>query len=171
MGTMTMRWHPNWVSVGVSALALAVSACVAYTSYNSLVLNRETQQAALFAQFQQEYTAVAARFPPQIYDPDFRPVRGSDEYKRLEDYWVFCYAEWYATNKTRSAAYHELWNSYYSDLVLNALNTPSLRYVLIDMFHNYGVKRTTLQEFYEALRNLARSEGETLDIDNTSATH
>jgi hypothetical protein len=95
-----MGWHPNWVSVGISGLALAASAWVAYTSYISLVVGREAQQIALFTQFEQEFTAVAARFPPRIYDPDFRPERGSDDYKRLEDYWIFCYAEWYATNNT-----------------------------------------------------------------------
>ncbi len=78
-----MGWHPNWVSVGISGLALAASAWVAYTSYISLVVGREAQQIALFTQFEQEFTAVAARFPPRIYDPDFRPERGSDDYKRV----------------------------------------------------------------------------------------
>jgi hypothetical protein len=166
-----MRRDPNWVSVFVSALALTATVYIAYTSSTSIALDRETQKMALFALFEQEYTGIESRFPSRIYDPDFRPARKSDDYKRLEDYWILCYAEWYATNKTGSAAYHDLWSNYYAGHVVDALDTSSLRYVLIDMFQNYGAKDKNMQQFYEALRGLARNAGVTLGKHNDPGTH
>ena len=93
--------------------------------------------------------------------PDFRPVVGSDDFRKLQDYWIFCYAEWYETNKGDPTSYNELWVNYYSGLILNAMDIPSLRYTLIIMMHDYGHQKY-MQEFYIAMHNLAASEGKSL---------
>jgi hypothetical protein len=157
-----MPFNPGWISAVIAVFALGATAYSAYTSHASLELTRETQQLALFSQFQNEYAAIALHFPAQLLDRNFRPARDSDDYKRLEDYWIFCYAEWYATQRTDPLLYGRLWNEYYANLILNALEIPSLRYVLTDMMTSYGVKRSDMQRFYAELNKLAEDAGEPL---------
>jgi hypothetical protein len=154
-------WH-KFVTVCLGLFALIATVVNVLVAHSSYELNQETQQAAIFSQFQQQYNSIAARFPDHLLDPHFRPARGTDDYRRIEDYWIFCYAEWYETQKGQPDLYRELWTNYYSGLIQNALETPSLRYVLISMFENYGVKRQDMREFYSALRDLAANEGEPL---------
>lgn len=160
----------DWMSTGIAVLVLGASAYIAYTSKSSLELTQQTQRLILFGQFQQEYTTIATNFPSQLFDPSFRPARGSSDYKRLEDYWIFCYAQWFATNKTNPPILRDLWASYYSELVTNALRTPALRYVLTDMSQTYGAPGGTVHEFYDAMRELSRKAGIPLGAGSTNHT-
>ena len=93
---------------------------------------------------------------------DFRPERGSDDYRKLEDYWIFCFAEWYATEKVLPQSRDLLWNRYYAELIGNALATPSLRYVFTDMRQYYGAGSSDWVEFYGAISRLAKAGGHPL---------
>jgi len=146
----------------ISSLALAATLINAWSSYNSLRISRQAEQAGLFTQFQEEYNAVSARFPPRLLDPTFQPARGSDDYRRLEEYWIFCYAEWFATHDLNGGTYGNLWTHYYATLVLNALDIPSLRYVVIDMMTLPDAHRGAYPTFYGDLSVLAGAAGKPL---------
>jgi hypothetical protein len=160
-----MKQFMSWVSRNTALLALVVTAANALVAHSSYTLNQGTQKAAIFSQFQQQYTAIEGRFPPQMQQPDFRPPVGSDDFRKLQDYWIFCYAEWYETNIGDPASYNDLWVNYYSDLILNAMDIPSLRYTLAIMMRDYGANRKYMQEFYSALRHLAANAGKPLTAD------
>lgn len=98
---------------------------------------------------------------------DFRLAVGSDDFRKLEDYGIFCYAEWFETNKGDPASYNDLWVAYYSGLILNAMDVPSLRYTLIIMMQDYG-HQEYMQEFYNDMRGLAAKEGKPLTADATA---
>lgn len=163
--TVAMGMISNAVSGVVAVTGLVATCYLAYISHSSFLLYQRTQQVSLFAQFESEYTAIPSKFPPQMFDRDFRPPRDSVAYKSLEDYWIFAYAEWFATNKFKSDSYKELWDGYYADLIQNALEVPSLRCVLIDMSHSYAAKNKNAQEFYGVLRDMARNAGEPLEAE------
>lgn len=143
-------------------LALGFTTINVYVSYLSYQLGSDIQQSAIFAQFQMQYNMIASRFPAPLLDPTFRPVHGSEDYRRLTDYWIFCYAQWFETEKSRFASHRALWTQYYSGLVLNALEIPSLRYVFLEMQKDYGVNRPEMQEFYRAIGELAAKAGQPL---------
>lgn len=166
----------DWVAIGVSALAMLATSINAYWAYNSFKLNSETQHSqltiaaeaqktAMFAQFQQQYTFVVSRFPSRFLDPTFQPKQGSDDYARLEAYWLFCYSEWYATNRLAPDAYRDLWKTYYTPHIMNALSIHSLRYVLEDMIMRYSLKRGDYRAFFDSLADIARQGNNAFDPD------
>ncbi len=173
LGHQPQEHKRDWVAIFVSALALIATSINAYSAYSSFELNRETQRAqlnisreaqrtAIFAQFQQQYTFVFARFPAKFLNPNFRPKRGTDAYARLEAYWLFCFSEWYATNRLAPDAYADLWDTYYTPLIMNGVSIPSLHYVLEDMISDYPLERGDYRNFFKALANLARKAGNPL---------
>ena len=146
----------------ISAIALAATVTSAWSSYNALAVSRREQTANIFLQFQQDYNVVASRFPGRLRDPAFRPERASDDYRRLEEYWIFCFAEWYATHDLGSGAYGNLWFGYYAALAQGALDIPSLRYVLNDMRLRHNDYRGAFPEFFRELVRLAKETGRPL---------
>lgn len=150
----------KWVAIGVAVLAAIIAGGNSYVTYLSYNLNSENQKAALFSQFQSEYSGIASRFPPRLLEPNFTPPRGSPEYKRLQDYWIFCYAEWYQTKRPGQKSFSDMWDSYYAGLISNSLEIPSLRYVIQDMMKYYGLKRATMRDFYGEIRALAEQNGQ-----------
>ena len=148
----------NWNAIA-TVFALLATVANSYFTYNSYTLSQEIQKSALFSQFQQQYDSISARFPNNLLEKDYQPKRGSNEYKRLQDYWIFCYAEWFATNKSGNSGYRNLWTDYYVGLIQNALEIPSLRYVLQDMMQSYGTDKLKMQAFYNEIRRLAQQEG------------
>jgi hypothetical protein len=152
----------SWISTGIASLALVATSVNVYYTNSSYRLNQETQKATIFSQFQQQYSAIDGRFPAEVLSPDYHPARGSDEYRRLLDYWIFCYSEWYETQKNGAASYKDLWDDYYAGLISHAFDIPSLRFVLMDMFQSYGTDGKDMQEFYNALRQLAADKGKPL---------
>ena len=146
----------------MALLALLTTAYSAFTSHQSLLLSQQYEQVSLFNEFQNEYATISGRFPPQLLNPDFRPAPGTEEYERLQAYWIFAYAEWFATNQLGNGVNQSLWTHYYAPLVLNAMEIPSLHYVLTDMQQSYGKRRPTMQQFYRTLQELAREAGEPL---------
>jgi hypothetical protein len=155
----------DWVAIGISFLAVIATVTSAYYARDGYKLNSETQKTALFSQFQQQYSAVSSRFPPEFQEPNFHPKRGSDDYARLEAYWLFCYSEWYATHRLSPKAYRRLWNEYYTPLIENALNTPSLRGVLEDMIMSYNINRGDYRPFFRELAALAHQAGTPLSCE------
>ena len=125
-------------------------------------VNSDTQKAALFSQFQQQYSAVRLAFPADPNNPMFKPAPETDDYDRLEAYWLFCFAEWYATNRLSPAAYSTLWKEYYSPLIMNALDTPSLRYALETMLVRFPHNRGDYRAFFMEIADLARTSGNPL---------
>ena len=137
-----------------------ISAFVAADSFNvnkeAYQLNQDNLKTTVFLQLQQHYNAVAASLPEQMFEPDFRPEPGSADYKKILNYLLVCYAEWYETNKMSNGAFVGLWSDYYSDLIQNALvQFPSVRHVLEDMMLSYGTNDPNIQEFYLTMRMLA----------------
>lgn len=90
------------------------------------------------------------------------PPRGSPDYKRLQDYWIFCYAEWYQTKRPGQEHFKDMWDDYYAGLIANSLEIPSLRYVIHDMMQYYGLKRDMMRAFYKEIRDLAERNGQPL---------
>lgn len=161
----------DWIAIFISVLAMTATGINAWYSHNSFQLNSETQRAslrialetqktAIFSQFQQQYSLVFARFPKRFLDPTFRPKLGTDDYARLEAYWLFCFSEWFATNRLAPDAYGDLWRTYYSPLIMNGLGIPSLRYVLETMMTHYPLERGDYRTFFLSLSDLARKSGD-----------
>jgi hypothetical protein len=157
----------------VAILAFVATSINAGVAYKSFKLNNETQHAALhaslanqravlFSNFQQQYSTIAAGFPPGVYDPTFRPKPRSEEYAKLWRYWLFCFSEWYVTNRLDREAYKSLWDSYYSPLVTSALRIPSLRYVLESMILSQDLHRGEYRGFFQTLSKLARESDQPL---------
>ena len=146
----------------ISGVALAATVTSAWSSYNALNVSRRAQMANIFLQFQTDYNSVASRFPGRLRDPSFRPARASDEYRRLEEYWIFCFAEWYATHDLGRNAYDNLWHGYYAALAQGALDIPSLRYVLNDMRSRHNDYRGAFPDFFRELERLAKEAGNPL---------
>ena len=140
-------------------MALWATSYSAWTAHASLELTQQAQQTALFSDFQQDYTEISARFPERFLEQGFRPPRGSDEYKRLQDFWIFGYAEWFATNKLGPGVFKTLWDNYYAGLMTDALHIPSLRYVLLDMVEGEGSRRDDMHAFLATLTALAAKAG------------
>jgi len=149
----------KWISILVAVMAAIITGANAYVTYLSYSLNTENQKAALFSQFQNEYNSIASRFPDKVLNPDFKPARGSGDYKKLQDYWIFCYAEWYQTKRRGQTTFVDMWDNYYSGLISNALEIPSLRYVIQDMMKFYGLKQGNVRDFYSEMRVLAINNG------------
>jgi hypothetical protein len=160
----SLRFAPERFAAIISGLALAATIVNALSSYRTLTISRQSEEAQIFLQFQEAYNAVAARFPARLLDPDFRPARGSDEYRRLQEYWIFCFAEFYATHDLNGGAYTDLWTRYYATLAANALDIASLRYVATDMMRLPEASRGALPIFYGALSDLARAAGKPLPV-------
>jgi len=158
---------PVWVSMFVSILALFATSYNAYTSHESLKTNKEisleSQRVMLFANFQQQYNNVSSRFPKRVLDSKFRPAKGSDDYQRLQAYWLFCFSEWYATHKINEQGFGPLWKDYYSQLILGALETPSLKGVLEDMIAARTNEHGDWDKFLIDLSDLAKTGGQQLD--------
>ena len=152
----------NWLSLVIAMMALSATCYSAWTAHASLELTQRAQQVTLFTDFQEDYTEISARFPERFLEPDFRPPRGSDDYKRLQDYWIFGYAEWFATNRLGPDTFRRLWTDYYAGLMTDALNIPSLRYVLLDMVEGQGSRRDDMRPFLSTLRALAATAGNPL---------
>jgi hypothetical protein len=156
------RWLPI-LSLAISALALMASGLSAWTANKSLDFNRQasfdTQRAQLFWQFQNQYNQVAARFPPQLLDKSFAPADGSDDYARLEAYWLFCFAEWYATHRVNADAFGDLWQGYYVPLIADGLEIPALRYVLEDIITTNKLERGDWDNFLAEMARIARDNG------------
>ena len=60
-----MKQFMGFVSKNVAMLALVVTTMNAYLAHSTYTLNQGTQKAAIFSQFQQQYTAIEARFPAE----------------------------------------------------------------------------------------------------------
>ena len=154
----------------ISSLAMIgtmISAFVAANSFNvnkeAYQLNQDNLKTSVFLQLQQHYNSVAAGLPEKMFDPDFKPEPGSADYKKLLNYLLVCYAEWYETNKMSNGAFVGLWSDFYSSLIQNALvQFPSVRHVLEDMMLSYGTNDPNIQEFYLAMRMLAEQGGQPL---------
>jgi hypothetical protein len=155
--------YTKWVSIGVAMVAAIITGANVYVTYLSYGLNAENQKAALFSQFQNEYSSIASNFPDKLLDANFKPARGSSDYKKLQDYWIFCYAEWYQTKRTGQGPFLDMWDNYYAGLIANALEIPSLKYVIIDMMNSYGLKQQSVQSFYNEIRNIGSRTGVRLD--------
>ena len=157
----------------ISLLALLVTAVTAYFTYDSVRVSRSAtresgrnadraQETSLFAQFQEEYSGVASRFPRHFLAPTFKPRRGSEDYARLEAYWFFCFSEWYATNRIFPEASRQLWTAYYAPLIMNGLEIPSLRYTVQNMIYSFDLRRGSYRNFFIAVAALARQENQPL---------
>ncbi|MDI9849892.1 hypothetical protein QM467_17760 [Rhodoblastus sp. 17X3] len=154
----------------ISSLAMIGTMINAFVGANSFNVNKEAYQlnqdnlkTTVFLQLQQHYNAVAASLPEKMFEPDFRPEPGSADYRKILNYLLVCYAEWYETNKMSNGAYVGLWSNYYSGLIQNALvQFPSVRHVLEDMMLSYGTNDPNIQEFYLTMRILAEQGGKRL---------
>jgi hypothetical protein len=146
----------------ISAIALAATVVSAWASYNALQVSRREQTANIFLQFQQDYNLVSARFPARLRDPDFRPARASDDYRRLEEYWIFSFAEWYATHDLGGGVYGNLWLGYYAALAQGALDIPALRYVLNDMRSRHGDYNGAFPAYFQELVRISQQTSDPL---------
>lgn len=165
----------KWSAIAaiVSCVAAMASAYLSHdsakTAQQALIssekMNRETQRATTFSQFQEQYNAVSSRFPARVLDKKFRPKRGTDDYARLEAYWFFCFSEWYSTTEVNAAALKDLWTNYYRPLVADGLETPSLRYVLEDRVRVRGSSPGAWNRYLRELAALARQHQRPLTPD------
>jgi hypothetical protein len=155
------------LSVTVSVIAAAFTGGTFFTQREALHANQiastQAQRAALFSQFQQQYNTVSANFPHQFMAPKYRPAVGTDDYARLEAYWIFCFSEWYATHRVNPTAFGDLWSNYYAPLIANGLRIPSLRYVLEDRVRAHGAGSGDWTAFLHDIAGLASAHGEPLD--------
>ena len=154
------------LSLAVSVFAFLASGLSAWTAQEALRFNKQAQAAAqrsaIFTQFQQQYLAISSNFPPQLTQRDFRPPRDSGDYDRLEAYWLFCFSEWYATQRVNHGVFGELWSDYYRPLIADGLDIPSLRYVLEDMLNTRPLNRGQWGVFFAEIARLAREYGRPL---------
>ena len=154
------------VSLAVSVLALLASGLTAWTARDALRFNKQSQadaqKTAIFAQSQQQYLTINTQFPAQLTDANFRPPRSSGDYDRLEAYWLFCFSEWYATQRVNPELFGDLWSDYYAPLIADALDVPSLRYVLQDMIVSRPVDRGEWGPFFAEIGRIARDDGNPL---------
>ncbi|MES2001710.1 MAG: hypothetical protein V4444_05300 [Pseudomonadota bacterium] len=123
----------------------------------------QAQRAALFSQFQQQYNAVSANFPDKFADAKFRPALGTEDYARLQAYWIFCFSEWYATHRVSPKAFGDLWSDYYAPLIANGLRIPSLKYVLEDRVRAHGAGSGAWNAFLRDIDKLASAHRVPLD--------
>lgn len=151
------------ISLAVSVLALCVSLVLAYSSYSSYQIKQKTAQADLFSKFQQQYTVVSAEFPDRVFEPNFAPAPYSEDWLKIRRYWEHSYKEWYTTQVLHPELYGELWDSFYSEVIGDALKVSSIRHVFLEManaeFHNNGFK----EDFYRAIMALAKKRGVSLE--------
>lgn len=158
--------HRADLSLIISILALLASGLTAWTARDALRFNKQAQadaqKTAIFAQFQQQYLSINSQFPAQLANPDFRPVRDSGDYDRLEAYWLFCYSEWYATHRVNPDLFGDLWSDYYAPLVGDALDIESLRYVFEDMAATRALDRGEWGPFLAEVSRIASEEGHPL---------
>jgi hypothetical protein len=157
------------VSAAVAIVAALFSWDSSQTAHRALAsserINVETQRANLFEQFQEQYNAVSGQFPKRHLERTFRPAPGSDDYARLEHYWFFCFSEWYATNRVNPQASANLWRDYYTPLIADGLEIPSLRYVLEDRIRTRGAGRGDWRSYLRELARIAREDGHPLAPD------
>jgi hypothetical protein len=154
------------VSLIIALLALLASGLTAWTAHDALRFNKSAQAAAqkslIFAQFQQQYQAVSNQFPAQLHDPAFRPARDSGDYDRLEAYWIFCFSEWYATQRVNPEVFGDLWPEYYAPLIADGLEIPSLHYVLEDTVATHSLDHGEWGPFLQEIARIAREDGHPL---------
>jgi type II secretory pathway pseudopilin PulG len=154
------------LSLAISIFAFLASGATAWTAQESLRFNKQTQadaqKATIFAQFQQQYLSINSQFPPQLTQADYRPPRDSGEYDRLEAYWLFCFSEWYATQRVNHDLFGDLWSDYYAPLIADGLDIPSLRYVLEDMLNTRPLDRGEWGAFFAEIARIAREDGKPL---------
>jgi hypothetical protein len=148
------------VPVVISTAALAVSIISAYLSLSALHVNEKAARAQLFSNFQQQYAVIASQFPPNIFDPNWHPAVGSEDWWKLKRYWDLCYVEWYATQRLHPELYGPLWKTFYAEVIGDALDYSSLRGVLIDLMRRQQPDKAPHKNlFYEELRTRAKEKG------------
>lgn len=166
----------EYISAGaafLSALAAIVAATFSAesskTARDALQSNErlsiETERSSLFGQFQEQYNGVSSRFPKRLLDRSFRPPRGSDDYARLESYWFFCFSEWYETTRVNPKAYQDLWRNYYTPLIADGLEVPSLRYALEDRIRSRGPGKGEWHSYLRELATIAKDYDKPLSRD------
>ncbi len=154
----------------ISTLAMIGTLINAFVAANSFNINREAYQlnqenlkTTVFLQLQQHYNSAAENLPERMMESDFMPEPGSADYKKVTNYWLVCYAEWFQTNKASNGDFVSLWTQYYAGLIQNALTQfPSARRVLEDLIQSYGANNPDMQEFYSVMRTLAERGGKPL---------
>jgi hypothetical protein len=156
------------ISPLIAGVALFVSLYAAHLSSTSIEVNEKAARAQLFANFQQQYSAIASQFPENLQDPSWQPKAGSPDWWKLKRYWDLCYAEWYATQKLHPELYGPLWDTFYSGVIGNSLTTPSLRGVLTERIRRAPENGTTYADFYKVLEELAKKRGVSLRADEGS---
>jgi hypothetical protein len=153
-------------SLIISMLALLASGLTVWTAHDALRFNKTSQTVAqkslLFVQFQQQYLAVSSQFPAQLNDPTFRPARDSGDYDRLEAYWIFCFSEWYATQRVNPDVFGDLWMQYYAPLIADGIDIPSLHYVLEDTVATHSLNHGEWGPFLQEIARIAQEDGHPL---------
>jgi len=156
--------------------AFVISLVTAWFSWGTLNTDRQSlhansqaavdaERTTLFLQFEEQYYAIAGRFPKQLHEPQFRPDPRTDDYAKLQAYWFFCFSEWYATQRVNRPAFGDLWVKYYEPLIATGLKIPSLRYVLENGVRKQGVGSGDWAAFLDELAKIASAHGSPLDAD------
>jgi type II secretory pathway pseudopilin PulG len=159
----------SWAAVISGIAAVIAAGAGVYTSqtaqsalHASERISVESERTQLFAQFQDQYREVSSQFPAQHHQPNFTPAPGSDDFARLERYWFFVFSEWYETNKVNPAAFRDLWTNYYTPLVADGLELPSLRYVLEKRIELRGAGQGEWLAYLRELERIAADSGKPL---------
>jgi len=164
------------VADSIAIVAVVISVVTAFFAWGALNTDREAlhsnakaaldaERTTLFLQFEDQYYAIAGRFPKQLHDPTFQPAPQTDDYARLQAYWIFCFSEWYATQRVNPSAFGDLWVKYYEPLIATGLKIQSLRYVLEDNVRTHGVGSGDWTVFLRTLEGIASAHGQPLDLD------
>src|ERR1044071_6221496 len=147
------------VSVFLAIAALIVSGMSTYLSRSARHVSEKSARAQLFSNFQQQYSMVAAQFGHDLTDSDWHPPKGSDDWLKLKRYWDLCYVEWYATQRLHPELYGPLWQTFYSQVISDALDYPPLRGVLLDLMQRQRQDNALHKnEFYDELRLQAKAK-------------
>jgi hypothetical protein len=122
-GLMTLLTKPELLSAIFAGLAILIS----FVTY---FRNKTIVKAQIYIELRYRFIEIYDNLPAEYNSETWLPDIGTDEWKRIQQYWYHAFNEWFITNKLDKWQLNSLWRKYYKGAILSGLRNRPLRYVL-----------------------------------------
>ena len=145
------------IAIAIASLVCSLMCSVVALYYTGSTAKRAKQEAdmTMLNLLQSNYEAIRARMDMQYRINTWRPdPKDLSVWIPLEEYWFFCFREWWLTKGSASKRFSSLWDDYIVQAVKAGLSHAPLRFVLCSMRASGTFNDSYAEEFIEELIKL-----------------